>query len=193
MRRHPRPVWLALPATPLPLSLQVMIVALPVILLESFRDERPPWSAAGWRIACVGIGVGVEIVVITLFFPVTTGALMRQRLQGALRQLAALAQGVAACQAGGQGDGPGAAADGATAAKLEAGQQLAGSYADAGAAERLRLQAVARQVGEAAPARRWRPALLPTRCLLSSRLSVHALILTPFLCRLPPKSRKWPR
>lgn len=137
---------------------QVQIVAVPVIVLESFREEVPPWSAAGWRIACVSIGVGLDVVVTSLLFPVTTGALMRQRLQRALGQLAALAAGVAACQAGGQGAGPEAAAgepaDGTAAAKLEAGQQLADADAAAAAAERRRLQDLARQVGQSAPKQR---------------------------------------
>ena len=124
-------------------------MAVCVIVLESFREEEPPWSAAGWRIACVAIGVGLDVAVTSLLFPVTTGALMRQRLLGALGQLASLAEGVAALQAGGQGAGaeaaPGATADGATAAKLEAGLQL--TDGNAAAAERRRLQDLAQRVG----------------------------------------------
>lgn len=123
---------------------------MPIILLESFREEVPPWSAAGWRIACVAIGVALDVAVSSLLCPVTTGALMLQRLLGALRQLAALAEGVAACQTGGgrastpvaSGAGEGAAAD-----ALEAGKRLADDGGVAAAAERRRLQARAQKVG----------------------------------------------
>lgn len=129
---------------------QNQIIVVPVVVLETFKREEPPWSAAGWRIACVCIGVGLDVAVCSLLFPVTTGALMWQRLLGALRQLASLAEGVAACQAGGRGArgeaSAGAMADDGAAAKLEAGLHL--EDGGAASAERRRLQALAQEVGE---------------------------------------------
>lgn len=137
---------------------QNLIIVVPVVVLETFKREEPPWSAAGWRIACVCIGAGLDVAVCSLLFPVTTGALMRQRLLGALRQLASLAEGVAACQVGRQSAGPeapaGAAADDAATAKLEAGLQPEGG--DAAAAERRRLQALAQKVGPNRSCTNWR-------------------------------------
>ncbi|PSC68863.1 ribonuclease III isoform A [Micractinium conductrix] len=91
--RHPRFAY----------SWTVMMVAVPVVVhvafqvLEGFRGSEPPWLPAGYRIACVCIGIGIDVAC-TAIYP-ATGALMLQHLQIALYELATLAQRVAASQA----------------------------------------------------------------------------------------------
>jgi hypothetical protein len=90
--------------------------------------------------------VGIDSLVTSLFFPVTTNAIMLQQLQRALGGVAALAESVARQQAG-RGACAAAGDHGDAAAAAEAGQLLEGSDLAAGgeaAEEQLRqLQAQA--------------------------------------------------
>lgn len=104
---------------------------LPLLPLRSL----PPATAR--RITCVCIGICLELLVTSLLFPVTTTTLLRDKAQAALGGLAALTEGVAACEAqGGE--------------ELEVGQEGQGGACVAPAGARPDCDAAAAAAAEAA-------------------------------------------
>eukprot|EP00887_Chlorella_sp_A99_P002884 scaffold6.g2884.t1 len=104
-------------------------IAVPVCVVEGMRAQASPFLAAGYRAACVAIGVAIDAAASSLLLPVTALDLYRENAQRALAALAEMAELVAAPRA----PAAGAAAAGEECEREGGGGGARGAPADAAA------------------------------------------------------------